>query len=259
MEQPKIVLGRDKQGFNRVHKSYFRAARCSRVATAAFWVMVVLFFLWAIPVFPWGMSKDDYSPEVVFAFFILGCCPAIVAVALLQRSAAAQRREALVAWASIYGRATGLRNREHFLERLQLQCKLGQEPAEYRVGLILVTVEETGNGRETPQPTEDKVFRVIGMHIAGQMRPSDLVAMVSGTELAVLVSAGSPVALQTISSRIRRLLGPKLKDIAGEAAPRLLLRMGAASLENAEPEALLAAAQNDFKVIYIGESEVTAA
>ena len=103
------------------------------------------------------------------------------------------------------------------------------------------------------------MFRVIGMHIAGQMRPSDLVAMVSGTELAVLISAGSPVALHTISSRIRRLLGPKLKDIAGEAAPRLLLRMGAASLENAEPEAVLAAARNDFKVIYIGESQVTAA
>lgn len=257
IDEPKIPLGRDRQGFIRIHRSYFRAARWSRVATAAFWAVVVLFFLWAIPVFPWGMTVDDYSPQVIVAFLILASCSGIVAVALLTHSIAERRREALVAWASIYDRATGLRNREYFLERLQLQCKLGQEMAEYRVGLILLTVEDRRDGG-APQPAEERLFRLIGMHVASQMRPSDLVAVVSGTELAVLVSAGSPVALQTISSRIRRLLSPKLKEMAGEAAARLLVRMGAASLENAEPEALLAAARNDFKVIS-GESEVSAA
>ncbi|MGD0765210.1 MAG: diguanylate cyclase [Dehalococcoidia bacterium] len=259
MEERRAVTARDGRGFNKVYSSYFRAAWWSRAASVAFWVMVALFFLWATPVFPWGMSRNEYSPEVLFAFFILGCCPAIVAVAMWARSEAAQRRQALVAWASIYDRATGLRNREYFLERLQLQCRLGQELAEYRVGLILVTVETTGGNGDTPQPAEERLFRLVGMHIASQMRPSDLVAVVSGTELAVLVSAGSPVALQTIAGRIRRLLSPKMKEMAGQAASRLLIRMGAASLEDAEPEALLAAARNDFKDIYKGESEASAA
>jgi diguanylate cyclase (GGDEF)-like protein len=259
MEQRKVVLGRDRLGFSRVHSSYFRAARWSRVATAAFWAMVALFFLWATPLFPWGMSRGDYSPEVIFALLILGCCPAIVAVALLARSTAAQRRQALVAWAAIYDRATGVRNREYFFERLQLQCKLAQELADYRVGLIIVTVEESRDGTAELRPAADKVFRLTGMHIASQMRPSDLVAGISGTELAVLVSTGSPVALQAISLRIRRLLAPKLQEIAGEAAPRLVIKMGSASVESGEPEAVLAAARTSLNLIYGGDGHASAA
>jgi GGDEF domain-containing protein len=260
MEQPRTALTAGSDGYGRVHKSYFRAARWSRVASVLFWVFFVAFLFWALPVFPWGMTRDDYSPKVLLALFLLGCCPAVAAVGLLAGSIAAQRREVLVAWASIYDEATGLRNREFFLERLELQCQLGRDLTEYRIGVILLTVEERALDGQKPQPTDDETFRRIGMHLVDQMRPSDLVAAISSTEMAVLVSAGSTSSLGAIVSRVWRSVETRAPELAGPTASRLLIRMGNASLDSVEPkpELLLEAARNTLKPVYSGKTEAAA-
>ena len=101
------------------------------------------------------MGVDDYSPKVLLALLLLVCGPAVAAIGLLAASIAQQRHEVLVAWSSIYDETTGLRNREFFLERLDLQCQLGRDLAEYRVGVILLTVEEKQDGQK-PQATDDR-------------------------------------------------------------------------------------------------------
>lgn len=260
MEQTRAAVG-GNDGYGLVRRSYFRVARWSRLARIAFWICFVVFLFWALPVFPWGMSLADYSPKVVLALFLLGVCPAVAAIYLLAASAAARHREALVAWSSIYDEATGLRNREFFIERLELQCHLGKDLAEYRVAIILVTIEEqTEDGQKLHAP-DDQVFRRFGTHLLNQMRPSDLVAAISGTEMGILTAAGSTYALSSIVCRLQRSLEARLAQLGGAAAPRLLVRMGYASLTSIdpEPEALMEAARNDLKPVFSGQKEPTAA
>jgi diguanylate cyclase (GGDEF)-like protein len=197
----------------------------------AFWVIFALFVFWAVPIFPWGMSREDYSPQVLLGLFLLGCCPGVTAIALLARSIAARRHEALVAWSSIYDRATGLRNREFFLERLQLQCDLARDREEYRAGLILVSIDEAPRDGRKPQPANDELFRRIGAHIARQLRSNDLLAAISSTEMAILVWDGSETALSAVASRIGHALEVRIKGLAGDAAGRLTIGIGLASLE----------------------------
>jgi diguanylate cyclase (GGDEF)-like protein len=261
MEEARTPGSGDKHGYGVVRKSYHRAARWSKLATVAFWVIFATFIFWAVPVFPWGMSGEDYSTEVLLAIFLLGCCPGVTAIALLARSIAAQRREALVAWSSIYDRATGLRNREFFLERLQLQCDLAREREEYRVGLIVLGIDEVPSAGQRPQPPNDDVFRRIGAHIARQLRPSDLLAAMSNTEMAVLVSDSSEAALSAVASRIGHSLEVRIGGLAGEVASRLIIRMGCASLDGGDirPEALLESARNGWELVHAGESAMAAA
>ena len=93
------------------------------------------------------------------------------------------------------------------------------------------------------------------------MRPSDLVAAISTTEMAILVSTGSAASLDAVVSRVRHSVETRARELAGHAAPRLLIRMGYASLDTVEPkpETLLEAAQSALKPVYSGNTEVRAA
>jgi len=261
MEQPNPPTPSDQNGYGRVRRSYLSATRWSRLAMAAFWIIFAAFMLWAIPIFPWGMSKEDYSGEVLLGLFLLGCCPGVTAIALLARSIADQRREALVAWGSIYDRTTGLRNREFFLERLKLQCELGRELEEHQSGLMLLAVEDMPRDGHKAQPASDEVFRRIGAHVARQLRPNDLLAAISNTELAVLVSAGSEGVVAAVASRIEHSLEVRIRGLVGDAAERLLIQIGYASLDRREPkpEAMLEAARNSLHTVYCGANKTAAA
>jgi GGDEF domain-containing protein len=257
---PELIVARDRQAFNKVYKSYHRVSRWSRILMVVFWALVVVVLLWLIPWFPFGLSTTDYSLEVMLAFALLGLCPAITAVVLLTEGMVRQRREALAAWSAIYDGQTGLRNKEYFLERLRVQCQLGRELTEYRVGLILVKVEETLEDGKGMGPPDGKVFRLLSMSIANQMRPADLVAAIDEREIGILVSAASPTGLEIVSERIRRSLNKELESMAREHGSRLMIEMGVVSEENdADPDSLLSAARASLKVISIDGRRVGAA
>ena len=261
MEEPKAFVSGDKHGYGRVRKSYHRAATWNRLATVAFWVIFVTFLFWAVPIFPWGMSQEDYSPQVLLGLFLLGCCPGVTAIALLAGSIAAQRREALVAWSSIYDKATGLRNREFFLDRLRMQCELGRDIAEYRAGVVQLTVEYASDDGCRPQPVDDALFRRIATHVARQLRPSDLLAGLSNTEMGVLVSVAAAADVSSVASRIEHSLEVRIGGLAGEAASRLIIQIGCAPLNSDEagPEALLESARGALVAIRLTTEETAAA
>lgn len=219
---------------------------------AAFWVIFAVFLFWVIPVFPWGMSPEDYSPEVLLGLFLLGCCPGVTAIALIAKSIATQRREALLAWSSIYDRTTGLRNRDFFLDRLQLQCDFARDLEEYRLGLILLSIDETLQEGVKPQPVNNELFRRIGRHLTRQLRPNDLLAAISSTEMAILITDGSEAALSAIAARVAHSLEVRIRGLAGDASGRLSIEMGFASLEGdgSAPQTLLEAARSRLRPIY---------
>jgi diguanylate cyclase (GGDEF)-like protein len=259
-KEPVVIVSRDRQAFSRTYRSYFRVARWSRVAFAAFWIVVVGFLVWAMPWFRVGMSASDYSPQVVIALLLLGLCPAVTAVAILLRSIAKRRGEALVAWLSIYDKTTGLRNQDYFFERLKLQCRLGGQMSEYSVGVVLMSMEEMGCDGNGMAPAK-KTLHLIGSSIAGEMRPTDLVAIVGDREIGVLVSVASPMALQIVAERVRRSLQSKLEEVSRQPGVDLMVKMGSASLDgtHSDPEALLKAARSSFKVVHLEGKRVSAA
>ena len=259
-EEPEVIVSRDRQAFSRTYSSYFRAARWSRVAFAAFWIVVVGFLVWAMPWFHVGMAASDYSPQVVIALLLLGLCPAVTAVAILLRSIAKQQKEALVAWLSIHDKATGLHSREHFFERLKLQCQLGRKMNNHTVGVVLVRMEDMGHDGKGMAPAE-ATLQLVGSSIASEMRPTDLVAIMGDREIGVLVSIASPMALQIVSERVRRSLQGKLEEVSRQSDVNLTVQMGSASLNGtaSDPEALLRVARGSFEVVHLEGKRVSAA
>lgn len=259
-EEPDAITSGNGRSLNKVYKSYFRAARWSRIAVVAFWILVAVFFVWALPWDPFGMQTSDYSPGVVIALLLLGFSPAVAAISILSRSMAKDRREALAAWSSIYDKATGLRTGDYFMDRLRLQCQLGRELEEYRAGVVLVVIEQPLPSGKGMGPPEDRVFRSLATRVSSQMRPSDLVATVGPGEIAVLVAKAAPASLQIVGERIRRSLDHRLDDLAQTTRLSLMVQMGAASLSecDCDAEALLAAARRSLKVIRIDGRRVAA-
>ena len=203
-EEPVIIVSRDRQAFGKTYRSYLRAGRWSRLAFVALGIVVAVFLVWATPWFSVGMTAGDYSPPVIIAFLLLGLCPVLIAVAILLRGASKQRREALGAWLSIYDKTSGLRNQDHFFERLRLQCQMGRQMGEYGVGVVLINVEEKGRDGDGRAPAEE-TLHLFGSSIAGEMRPTDLVAY------ELLNEAVAPTAEAT--GKIRRYL--RSRDLHG--------------------------------------------
>jgi diguanylate cyclase (GGDEF)-like protein len=259
-EESVVIISRDLQAFGKTYRSYLRAARWSRVAFVALGIVVAGFVVWATPWFHVGMSAGDYSPPVIIAFLLLGLCPAVTAVAVLLRSISKQRREALGAWLSIYDKTTGLHNQDHFFERLRLQCQMGRQMNEYGVGVVLINVEERGRDGNGRAPAEE-TLHLIGSSIAGEMRPTDLVAIVGDQEIGVLVSVASPVALQIVAERVRRSLQGKLDEVSRRPGVNLTVQLGSASLDGSHsgPEGLLEAARNSFEIVHLDGKHISAA
>ena len=259
-EEPVIIVSRDRQAFGKTYRSYLRAGRWSRLAFVALGIVVAVFLVWATPWFSVGMTAGDYPPPGIIPFLLPGLCPVLTAVAILLRGASKQRREALGAWLSIYDKTTGLRNQDHFFERLRLQCQMGRQMSEYGVGVVLINVEEKGRDGDGRAPAEE-TLHLIGSSIAGEMRPTDLVAVVGDREIGVLVSVASPVALQIVAERVRRSLQDKLDEVSRRPGVDLTIQLGSASLDgtNSGPEGLLKAARSSFKVVHLDGKHISAA
>ena len=132
--------------------------------------------------------------------------------------------------------------------------------SEYSVGVVLMSMEEMGCDGNGMAPAE-KTLHLIGSAIAGEMRPTDLVAIVGDREIGVLVSVASPMALQIVTERVRRSLQGKLEEVSRQPGVDLMVKMGSASLDgtHSDPEALLKAARSSFRVVHLEGKRVSAA
>jgi diguanylate cyclase (GGDEF)-like protein len=214
--------------FQSLYGSYFQTMRWSRLAMAAFWTVSLLFFLWAIPWLPAGMSVEDYTGPVIFTFSLLGGCVLLGGVAITLRSLAWRRRQALVALTTVYEETTGLRNRRYFLERVALECERSVETkASFAVILfdLALTPEQGG---ESEEEALVKLMRSAGEVLAKHSRLSDIVAVIGRTELALLASGVSPQAATRAAHRLGYILGRDMETALGKARYQLGLRVGVA-------------------------------
>lgn len=215
--------------FQNMHRSYFQALRWSRLAMAALWTIAFLFFLWAIPWLPSGMSVEEYTSPVIFTFSLLGGCIVLGGVAITLRSLMWRRRQALVAWTTAYEKTTSLRNRRYFLEQLALECERSAETEE-PFALVLFDLALTPErGGEPEAEVLAKMMHTVGDVLAKQSRLSDIMAVIGRTELAVLMPGVSPGDTSRVAWRLGSILCREIDTDLREARYRLALRIGMAT------------------------------
>ena len=138
-----------KHATNSVYQSYFHALYLSRLAFFGVLDLLRLLPLWSIPWFGIGLSRNDYTPQYVVTMSFAGllhraraCCTGRCG------RMARHKREALVAWNSLYDETTGTHTRSHLYDRLSLECERSERHgSSFALILLKLRPPEPGRGR----------------------------------------------------------------------------------------------------------------
>ena len=222
-----------------MHQSYFRWLRVSRLAMAAFSVLVVLFFLWTLPWLPSGLDANDYTPEVALTIYLLGGVTLVGASTLALREFTRRQRERLIAWSSLYDEATGLHNRAYLYDRLSLEC----ERAERMGGVFSVFVLQIRSSTSKPILSNAALRRLAEM-INGCTSPTDLVALLSGSELAIIaIGVGQEARIVLLETLQAVVAGELARHLGAATTVNVIGGTATYGVHGREPAALVQAAR----------------
>jgi len=230
-----------------IYKSYFRTLFLSRLALLAFWACFAYFIVWAIPWIPGGLTAADYSLQLVATLVIAGSSMLLGLIAATLRSQARHKREALVAWTAVYDETTGLYNRRYFYERLSLECERSQRH-DIPFALALLEMQYPQSRQDSRAVRADRAaLRPAAELVKSLTRATDVVALISEREFAVLlVGARQDVALQ-LAERLRESVNARLPSLLNTNDPSIwpTLEVGLAAYgeDGSTPESLLDAAR----------------
>ena len=223
----------------KIHRSYYQWLRLSRLALAAFFVMAGFFFFWAIPWMPSGLDADDYTPELAFTVYLLAGMSITGILALGSRELVRRKREGLIAWSAVYDEATGLHNRTFLYDRLSLEC----ERAERSGGVFYVIILQIRLVRPTlgPPPTlSNAMLQQVAELINRLTRRSDLVALLSGSELAILAFELGRENQDDLLERLRNAVATELTRLLdGSAMVNVAGGVATYGTQGKEPGALI--------------------
>lgn len=221
-----------------MYRSYYRWLRASRLIMAAFLALAALFLVWVMPWLPSGLDTADYSSNVAFTIYLLAILSATGMATLGVREQAWRKREGLMVWTAVYDEATGLHNRAYLFDRIALEC----ERAERMGGvfsLFVLGIWVGGVGSGPPPTVSDTALQRVAEFINRLSRPTDLVALLSRSDLAVLMigvdrEKRAPLLERiraTVAAELPRLLdGPANINVSGGASTYAVEGKEAASL-----------------------------
>ncbi len=192
-----------------VYRSYYRWLRASRLAMAAFLALAALFFVWVLPWLPSGLDTADYSSNVAFTIYLLAILSATGMATLVVREKAWREREGLMVWTAVYDEATGLHNRTYLFDRISLE----RERVERMGGVFSLFVLGiwVGGVESGPPPTvPDTALQRVAEFINRLSRPTDLVALLSRNELAVLMIGVDQDRRAALLERMRATVAAEL-------------------------------------------------
>jgi len=194
--------------YSRLSGSYAFALKWSRLTAAGFAVAAALFLVWVTPWMQVGMRPQDYNGKVVFTLLLLTVAFSLATLSLLLRGVAAKRRQTLAAWSAVFDQTTGLHNRRFFIDRLTLECDRGDSQIGFALLLFrFEVVERAGSPGRPPRPD---VLRAAGHLLAREARSSDVVAVMSRTDLAVLATPVDQQSTNRLLDRFEQVLASQL-------------------------------------------------
>ncbi len=241
------ITERVKRATNSVYKSYFHALYLSRLAFFAFWICFSYLVMWSIPWFGIGLSRDDYTPQYVVTMSFAACCIALGLLYMTLRTLARHKREALVAWNSLYDETTGTHTRSHLYDRLSLECERSERHgSSFALVILKLRLPEPHHGHHAAATTTKFLRRAADL-VQSLTRPSDLVALVSSNEFAVLACSVDSQGVDVLVRRLRASLAVGLpglaRDRGDDAEPVVELGVATYGEDGVTPEALVDAAR----------------
>lgn len=184
------------------YRSYYRWLRASRLMMAACLTLAALFLLWILPWLPTGINTADYLSVVAFTIYLLVAFSITAVTALIVRERAGRKRQSLMVWSAVYDEATGLHNRTYLFDRLSLECDRAERMGGVFSLLVLrIRLGEVGSG---PSPIDfNAALHRMADSISQISRPTDLTALLSSSELAVLAVGVDREKRAALLERIR--------------------------------------------------------
>ncbi|MGD0114849.1 MAG: diguanylate cyclase [Dehalococcoidia bacterium] len=236
-----------KHATNSVYKSYFHALYLSRLAFFGFWICFGYFVMWSIPWFGIGLSREDYTPQYIMTMSFAAGSMALGLLYMTLRTMARHKREALVAWNSLYDESTGTHTRSHLYDRLSLECERSERHgSSFALILLKLRPPDPGRGRHGAIKTTKFLRRAADL-VQSLTRPSDLVALVSNSEFAVLACGVDAEGVAVLTRRLRASLAVGLpglaRDCGDSAEPLVELGVAMYGRDGTTPETLVDAAR----------------
>jgi len=220
-----------------IHRSYYAWLRLSRLAMAGFVITAVLFFLWAIPWLPSGMSTADYTPEMAFTMYLILGTALLGFTGLAFNHLARRRQATLMAWSAVYDQKTGLYNRAYLYNLLSLECDRSQESKS--AFSLLVFQFQAGDSAAV---TAD-ALRSLAEVIRRTIRSTDVVALLSDSELAVLALDLKRKQRTALVEKVKKLILGSLPKVTGSKEIQVLAGAATYGADGEEPGAIIQAAR----------------
>jgi GGDEF domain-containing protein len=209
-----------------VSRRYFLWMRLSRLALGAFIFLTIVVVLWLVPFSPAGMDTADYTPQLAFTVYLLAGTSIVGLLVLSFQELARRNRQVLSAWATVYDEATGLHNRSYFYDRLNLECDRGANTPE-PFSIIVLQLHSLLPGKTKP-PLTNAALKKVAELINSVTHTSDLVGMLSGSELAVLAIRVDRERRHLLQGRLEKTVSTALPDLIEEPG-RIDVRSGGAT------------------------------
>lgn len=225
------------------HRSYYRWLRLRRLALVAFFVMATLFLLWVLPWLPAGLDTDDYTPQLAFTVYLLGAVAVTGALALASRELVRRERERLMVWAAVYDETTGLHSRTYLYDRLSLECERAERGSD---GFSVLTLQiRIGSPASVSPPTlSNAALERVAELVDRLTHPGDLVALLSGSELAILAIGVDQADRRPLLERLRAAVAAELPQfLNGLAIVDVIGGAATYGVEGKEPGVLIQAAR----------------
>lgn len=242
---------RARRATTSLYRSYFRTLYLSRLAWVAFWGCFVYFLLWSIPLFGIGLSADDYTPQFAITVIFATICVLLGTLSGMLRKTARRKREALVAWSSLYDETTGAHTRSHFYDRLSLECERSERHGG-AFALLLLKLSAI-RGDHPPVRGNSEFLRTAAQRVQSLIRASDLVALISNDEFGVLLCGVSASTAAVLAGRLRDSLEWNAFERTGngDSAGDIVVDVGMAIYgdDGHTPEALVEAARASIGAI----------
>ena len=198
-----------------VYSTYHKWVRVSRLAIGAFIFMSAIALLWLVPWIPRGLDTNDYSPQTGFTVYLLLSVALLGIISLMVQERTRRNRESLMVWSSVYDETTGLHNRTYLFDRLALECERARRNGDVFSVIVLQIRGGSSNPKanRTSAPLSSSALRSVAEVIDGMTHPTDMVALLSQSELAVLANRVDREARHRLRERLGEAVAHKLPEL----------------------------------------------
>jgi len=199
------------------YRRYARWARLSRYALLAFLIAGGVFIVWLVPWLPRGLDASDYTPQFAFTVYLFGGVALIGFLALGLREMARRDREALMVLGTVYDEETGLHNRAYLYDRLALEAGRA-ERLNYVFSLLVFQIRHNRPGSNSAQGLPKAALQQVAEAVQRITHSTDLVALLSDSELAVLTIGVDQQNRKALQERVRHIIAGELPSMLDEPA-----------------------------------------